>query len=118
MSVAHQILGHISDICYFMADTREQDPATADFAASVTHQGKRLARALRSQPLDLCTTLSGTGLESLIHHAEAFRFSALFHLYRFLSPFAADDSSYTMQISDCVQNIMIHIYQVPSNFYL
>lgn len=115
MGLAHDILGHMSDICYFMADVRDQEPSTADFSTNVLYQGERLALALRSQPLDRCSTLSDTEQESLVHHAEAFRFSALLHLYRFLSQYAADDSSYIIQINECLQNCMKHIHQVPSN---
>lgn len=115
MGFAHDILGHMSDMCYFMADIRDQGPAAADCAATVIHEGERIAQALRSQPLDICTTLSGTEHESLVYHAETYRFSALLHLYRFLRRFTADDTAYSMQVTECTQIIMRHIYQVPSN---
>ncbi|OBT69992.1 hypothetical protein VE03_00640 [Pseudogymnoascus sp. 23342-1-I1] len=115
MGFAHGILGHMSDMCYFMADIRDQGPLAPDGAASVIHEGERIAQALRSQPLDICTTLNGTEHESLVYHAETYRFSALLHLYRFLSRFTADDTAYSMQMTECTQIIMRHIYQVPSN---
>lgn len=119
MGIAHKILGHISDICCFIADTNDRDHSSSpEVASSITSQGEHLAQTLRSQTLSPCTTLSGNELESLLHHAEAFRYAALLLLYRFLSQSTpTDDLSYTTQISDCVQNIMTHIYQVPSNFY-
>ncbi|KFY26676.1 hypothetical protein V493_03947 [Pseudogymnoascus sp. VKM F-4281 (FW-2241)] len=115
MGFAHDILGHMSDICYFMADTRDQDHSTADFAATVIHKGEMLAEALFAQPLAISTTLSGVEHESLVCHAETYRFSALLHLYRFLSRFTADDTLYNTEMSECMQNIMRYIYQVPSN---
>jgi transcriptional activator protein UGA3 len=115
IGLAHEIIGHVSDICYFIADTKDQSAASPDFASTVTRQGEVLAQALRSQALSICTTLSSSELESLRHHAESYRFAALLHLYRFLSPFAATGMSYATQMSDCVQNIMDHVYQVPLN---
>ncbi|OBT74420.1 hypothetical protein VF21_06561 [Pseudogymnoascus sp. 05NY08] len=113
MGIAHAILGHISDICYFMADIRDRGCVDADFSAGVINEGETLAQALRSQALTDCKTLGSTEHESLVCHAETYRFSALLHLYRFLSRFSADETSYDMQISECIQNIMGHLYQVP-----
>jgi hypothetical protein len=103
----------MSDICYFMADARDRGYADADSSASVIQEGETLAQALRSQPLTMCTTLSSSEHESLVCHAETYRFSALLPLYRFLSRFSADDTTYDMHINECMQNIMGHIYQVP-----
>jgi hypothetical protein len=116
MGIAHEILGHMSDICCFIADTNDQNTTAPDFASSVIQRGERLAQALRSQPLDHCSTLGGNELESLVHHAEAYRFAALLHLYRFLSQFSPRGVSYAIQTSECVQRIMSHVYQVPFNF--
>jgi hypothetical protein len=113
MGIAHGIIGHISDICYFMADIRDRGCVDADFWADVINEGETLAQALRSQTLTDCTTLSAAEHESLVCHAETYRFSALLHLYRCLSRYSADETSYDMQISECIQNIMGHLYQVP-----
>ena len=115
IGLAHEIIGHISDMCYFIADTKDQSGTAPNFASTVTRQGEVLAHALRSQALSICTTLSSNELESLRHHAESYRFAALLHLYRFLSPFAPTGISYANIMSDCVQKIMDHVYQVPLN---
>ncbi|RFU31612.1 hypothetical protein B7463_g4744, partial [Scytalidium lignicola] len=117
MGIAHQILGHISDMCYFIADTNDQDDSSPAFASSTTRRGQSLAQLLLSQTLIPCTTLSGSELESLLHHAEAFRYAALLRLYRFLSRYAASSTTYVTQVSECVQSIMTHMYQVPPNLY-
>ncbi|KIX09807.1 uncharacterized protein Z518_00888 [Rhinocladiella mackenziei CBS 650.93] len=115
MGVAHEILGHISHICCFIADVNELPSASSDCPSSVVQQGENLAQLLRSQPLGLCTTVGGNDLDLLIHHAEALRFAALIHLYRFLDRFARE--AYVTQMRKCVQNIMDHSFQIPSNLY-
>jgi hypothetical protein len=115
IGLAHEIIGHMSDICYFIANTKDQDSTVPYPKIDVIQQGEALAQSLRSQPLSICTTLNPSEMESLRHHAESYRFAALLHLYRFLSPFAAKSDAYSSQMTECIQNIMEHVYQMPSN---
>lgn len=115
IGLAHEIIGHMSDICYFIADTKDQGSTASDPKLDVIYQGEALAQALRSQPLSICAALNPSEMESLRHHAESYRFAALLHLYRFLSQFAANTDAYSSQMSECIQTIMAHVYQVPLN---
>ncbi|KAH8803574.1 fungal-specific transcription factor domain-containing protein [Xylogone sp. PMI_703] len=118
MGIAHEILGHISEICCFIADNKDQDTFLSDSASRIMLQGEGLAQRLHLQTFHFCTTLTADELNSLLHHAEAFRHAALLRLYYFLSRYTASSNiSYASQMSECVQDIMAHLYQVPQNLY-
>ncbi|KAL2014077.1 hypothetical protein VTN00DRAFT_1602 [Thermoascus crustaceus] len=112
MGVAHELLGHISDICILIADASDNDYC---YEADLIHRGESLAQKLKTQPLNLRTTLSSTELGILLHHAEAFRFAGLLHLYRFLSQFSP--TAYALRVSECVEGIITHVSQVPLSFH-
>lgn len=112
MGIAHDVLGRISDICYFIADSKDINTALYQ-ASSVTLQGETLAHALHSQSLGLCTALGSNDMEPLLHHAEAFRFAALLHLYLFLDRLSGPNTLHDTQIRDCVQNILTCVSQIP-----
>lgn len=67
MGVAHELLGHISDISVLIADANDNDyyynALISEFPASdLIHRGESLAQKLKTRPLNLCTTLSSTEL--------------------------------------------------------
>lgn len=118
MGLTHHILKHITNICAFVADTSDLDPSSScDRLAKETLRAESIAEALRSQDLRLQLTSTNSHSEALIHHAEAFRFAALFHLYRWLLHTCGPSAIYERHMAECVQHIFSHVSLVPLNLY-
>ncbi|KAL1886234.1 hypothetical protein Plec18167_000163 [Paecilomyces lecythidis] len=115
MGVAHELLSHISEICFFIADANDSEVSTDVFPEGLLTRGETLAQKLKTQTLNLRTTLTSTELGILLHHAEAFRYAGLLHLYRFLRRFSG--ATYGHRIAECVEGIIAHVSQVPLSFH-
>lgn len=133
MGLAHHILRHISDICFFVADTVDlvevatsSSPSSSSSTASVDYyerlsremgRGVAIACALQSQSLHLSPNLTDNNTEALLHHAEAFRHAALIHLYRHLLRMGGNspDASYEARIQESVLQVLQHVSMIPSN---
>ena len=117
MGVAHHIFRHLTQICAFVADTADLDPSSCrDRRSRDALQAEDMAHALRSQDLHLNLDTSDSHIAALVHHAEAFRFAALFYLYRHLLRFC-DGAVYRLRADDCVRQILSHVSQVPSHLF-
>ncbi|PGH01172.1 hypothetical protein GX51_05368 [Blastomyces parvus] len=119
VGLAHHIFRHITSICAFVADTSDLDASSSscDRLANETLRAETIAHALRSQDLHLQLRSADSYSEALIHHAEAFRFAALFHLYRRLLHICGPSAIYERHMAECVQRIFTHVSLVPLNLY-
>lgn len=118
MGLAHHIFRHITDICAFVADTADLNSSScSDRRSRDTLRAEDIAHALRWQDLHLQVDSTDSHIEALVHHAEAFRFAALFYLYRHLLRFCDADAVYRLRIEDCVRQILRHVSHVPSNLF-
>lgn len=119
MGLAHHIFQHITKICTFVADTADLDASSSccDRLAEETLRAESIAHDLRSQDLRLQLVFTDSHSEALIHHAEAFRFAGLFHLYRRLSQICGPSAIYERHMAECVQRIFNHVSLVPLNLY-
>lgn len=118
MGLAHHIFRRITDICAFVADTADLDSSScSDRRSREALRAEDIAHALRWQDLHLQVDSTDSHIEALIHHAEAFRFAALFYLYRHLLRFGDAGTVYRLRMEDCVQQILQHVSQVPSNLF-
>ncbi|KKZ67099.1 hypothetical protein EMCG_07209 [[Emmonsia] crescens] len=119
MGLAHHIFRHITNICAFVADTSNLDASSSscDLLANETLRAETIAHALRSQDLNLQLRYTDSHSEALVHHAEAFRFAALFHLYRWLLRICGPSAIYERHMADCIQRIFSHVSLVPLNLY-
>ncbi|KAK2761683.1 hypothetical protein FQN54_001511 [Arachnomyces sp. PD_36] len=118
MGLAHHIFRHITDICTLVADTSDLNPpSSSERVANETLRAENIAHALRSQDLRLQLSCADNHSEALVHHAEAFRFAALFHLYRWLLQLCGPNPIYEQHMAECVQHIFTHVSLVPMNLY-
>ncbi|KAL2370139.1 hypothetical protein BDBG_04826 [Blastomyces gilchristii SLH14081] len=118
VGLAHHIFRHITSICAFVADTSDLDASSScDRLANETLRAETIAHALRSQDLHLQLRYTDNYSEALVHHAEAFRFAALFHLYRRLLHICGPSAIYEQHMVECVQRIFSHVSLVPLNLY-
>ena len=116
--LAHHIFRHLADICAFVADTSDLDSSScSDRRSRDALRAEDMAQALRTQDLHLKVDPSDSYMAALIHHAESFRFAALFYLYRHLLRFCDAGAVYRLRMKDCVQQILQHVSQVPSNLF-
>lgn len=114
MGVAQPILGHLSDLCFLIANTDSLTSDAVDVDA-ISAQCRAIACALNTEIVDH----GSKDHEPLIHHAEAFRYATLIHLYRFLCRFASRGTIviYEVEMGNCVQEILAHVSQIPPNLY-
>ncbi|OJD17951.1 hypothetical protein AJ78_01982 [Emergomyces pasteurianus Ep9510] len=119
MGLAHHLFQHITNICTFVADTSDLDASSSscDRLADETLRAETIAHALRSQDLRLQLRSTDSHSEALVHHAEAFRFAALFHLYRWLLKICGPSAIYERHMAECIQRIFSHVSLVPLNLY-
>ncbi|RMJ26001.1 C6 transcription factor [Aspergillus sp. HF37] len=118
MGLAHHIFRHLTEISAFVADTADLDPSScSDRRSRDTLRADDMAHALRSQDLHLQVDPTDSHIKALIHHAEAFRFAALFYLYRHLLRFSDAGAVYRLRMENCVQQILQRVSQVPSNLF-
>lgn len=119
MGLTHHIFRHITNICAFVADTSDLDASSSscDRLSDETLRAENIAHALRSQDLRLQLRSTDSHSEALVHHAEAFRFAALFHLYRWLHQTCGPSAIYERHMAECVQRIFSHVSLVPLNLY-
>lgn len=118
MGLAHHIFRHIVEICAFVADTTYLDLSSCpDRRSRDSLRAEDMAHALRSQDLHLQVDPMDSHNQALVHHAEAFRFAALFYLYSHLLRFCDAGAVYRLRMADCVQQILQHVAQVPSNLF-
>ncbi|OAX83814.1 hypothetical protein ACJ72_01815 [Emergomyces africanus] len=119
MGLAHHIFQHVTNICTFVADTSNLDASSTscDRLANETLRAETIAHALRSQDLHLRLRSTDSHSEALVHHAEAFRFAALFHLYRWLLKICGPSAIYERHMAECIQRIFSHVSLVPLNLY-
>lgn len=117
--LGHHIFRHLADICTFVADTTDLDSSScSDRRSRDALRAEDMAQALRTQDLHLQVDQSDSYMAALIHHAESFRFAALFYLYRHLLRFCDGGGAvYRLRMEDCVQQILRHVSQVPSNLF-
>lgn len=118
MGLAHHIFRHLTGMSAFVADTVDLNPSSCpDRRSRDTLRAEDMAHALRSQDLHLQVDPTDAHIKALIHHAEAFRFAALFYLYRHLLRFSDASAVYRLRMEDCVHQILQHVSQVPSNLF-
>lgn len=124
MGLAHHILRHISDICSFVADTSDLDGTSlddinCDRLSRDVAGACNIAYALRTQDLHINKTVLLSGdkgnVEALLHHAEAFRFAALLHLYRHLLRICGPSALYESHVAECARKTLHHVSLIPSN---
>lgn len=120
MGLAHHIFRHLTQICAFVADTADLDVSSCppDRRSRDALRAEDMAQALRAQDLHLqVDDPTDSHTAALIHHAEAFRFAALFYCYRHLLRFCDAGAVYRLRMEDCVRQILHHVSQVPSNMF-
>lgn len=115
MGLTHDILGHISDMCLLMADAKDCEFPAACSSLEFIHRGEDIAQNLHAQPLHQGPSRASEELDILLHHAEAFRYASLLHLYRFLCRFSTE--TYQPKMAECVESIMAHVSFIPLNFH-
>lgn len=118
MGLAHHIFRHLTDVCAFVSDTSDLDSSScSDRRSRDALRAEDMAQALRAQDLHLQVDPTDSHIGALIHHAEAFRFAALFYLYRHLLRFCDAGAVYRLRMEDCARQIIRHVSQVPSNLF-
>lgn len=119
VGLGHHIIRHLADACNFVVDTEDITPSTCpDRRARETLRAEDMAAALRAQDLHIEVDPAESHTAALTHHAEAFRFGALFYIYRHLLRFSDAGAVYKLRMQDCVGRILHHAAQVPSNLCL
>ena len=119
MGLSHHIFRHMAAASNFIADTADMGPSSCpDQRARETLRAEDMAQALRAQDLHIQVEPADSYTDAQIHHAEAFRFAALFYLYRHLLRFSDAGAVYKLRMQDCVGRILHHVEQVPANLGL
>lgn len=119
VGLGHHIIGHLAEACNFIVDTEDISLSSCpDLRAREILRAEDMAQALRLQDLHIEVDPAESHTDALIHHAEAFRFAALFYIYRHLLRFADAGAVYRLRMQDCVSRILHHVAQIPSNLAL
>lgn len=119
VGLAHHIFRHLAAACDFIVDTADFDLSQSpDRRAKEILRAEDMAQALRLQDLHIQVDQADSHTDALIHHAEAFRFAALFYLYRHILRFSDAGAVYRLRMQDCVTRILHHVAQVRSNLCL
>lgn len=119
VGLGHHIFRHMAAACDFIVDTADVDLSeSSERRAQEILRAEDMAQALRLQDLHIQVDPTDSHTDALVHHAEAFRFAALFYLYRHLLRFSDTDAVYKLRMRDCVTQILHHVAQVRSNLCL
>lgn len=119
VGLGHHIIRHLAEAVNFVVDTEGVTRSSCpELRAQETLRAEDMAQALRAQDLHIEVDPRENYTAALTHHAEAFRFAALFYIYRHLLRFSDAGAVHKLRMRDCVSRILHHAAQVPANLCL